>query len=115
MNYYRKAAALFILVLTLILPLFLEQSQETAVVDLEILLEKSQYLSELSNGLSAQNSIEDSKNIKEREAEIMQLVKKTAFELGEKNNYSSILIKQPIYKGGKDITFEVAEQIDKNN
>lgn len=113
MDYYRKAAAVFILVLTLILPVFLEQSQETAVVDLEILLEESQYLNEFSNDALSKN--EDLNNLEKTEAEIMELVRSAVLELGKENNYSSIVIKQPLYKGGIDITLKVAEKIDQNN
>jgi len=115
MDYYRKAAAVFILVLTLILPVFLEQSQETAVVDLEILLEESQYLNEFSNNALSKNKNEDLNNLEKTEAEIMELVRSAVSELGKENNYSSIIIKQPLYKGGIDITLKVAEKIDQNN
>ncbi len=115
MNYYRKAAAIFILILTLLLPLFLEVEKETAVVNLQKVTEESSYLSQLLEENNAQNETASEKNIEEIEREIKQIIKSEASELAAENNYSSIIIKQPVYKGGKDISSELAKKIDKQN
>lgn len=114
MDYYRRAAAVFILFLTLTLPFVLEQSQETAVVDLEKLLAESEYLTEVKTEVRARENSAQA-DIEELEAEIMKLVRKTAAQVGAENNYSSILLKEAVYQGGRDITMEVAAEIDADN
>lgn len=115
MSYYRKAAAVFILVLTLLLPLFLEVEKETAVVNLQKVTEESSYLSQILEENGTQIETDSEKNIEEMEREIKQIIKSEAAELAAENNYSSIIIKQPVYKGGKDISSELAEKIDEQN
>lgn len=113
MHYYRKAAAVFIIILTLILPLFLEKKEETAVVNLEQVIASSTYLTQIET----QNSADlDTNNISKTEIEtkIMNILKDEAAELAAENNYSSILIDQIIYQGGRDVTQELAAKIDEN-
>lgn len=112
MHYYRKAAAVFILVLTLILPLFLEQEESAAVVNLDQVITASSYLSEIKAQSSAEPEA-DQISLAEAEAEIMDILKEEAAELAALNSYSSVLIDQAIYQGGKDISRELAAEIDK--
>lgn len=111
MHYYRKAAAVFILVLTLILPLFLEQEELTAVVNLDQLIKASAHLSQIKAQSSAEPGA-DQISLAEAEAKIMSILEDEAAELAELNNYSSVLIDQSIYQGGRDITEELAAKID---
>lgn len=115
MDYYRKAAAVFILVLTLILPLFLKVEKETAVVNLDKIVEESSYINQFLNTNSAQNNLEDLKNDEALEKELFMIIREAASKLAAENNYSSIIIEQPVYKGGKNISLEVAEKIDEIN
>lgn len=113
MHYNRKAVAVFILVLTLVLPLFLEKEEATAVVNLEGVIAASTYLSQIE----AQSSAEptgDEISLAEAENEIMRILKKEAAELAAVNSYSSILIDNSIYEGGQDITQDLASKIDEN-
>ena len=106
MNYYRKAAALFILFFSLILPLFLEAEEKVAVVDVNTLIKESQTLTSIEQLGS------------DREAarrEIMELIKDSASEFAENNRYSSVITKHALYKGGENITGELAEKIDGEN
>lgn len=114
MHYYRKAAAVFIIVLTLILPLFLEKTEETAVVNLEELISSSTYLSQIK-AQSTADPEENELSLQGAENKIMEILEKEAAEIAAANSYSSILIDQAIYQGGKDITEELAAQIDENN
>jgi len=111
MHYYRKAAAVFILVLTLVLPLFLEQEKATAVVNLDQVIAESAYLSQIK-ARSSVNSGADQISLKEAETRIMDILKSEAAEMAALNSYSSILIDQVVYKGGKDITQELAAEVD---
>lgn len=113
MHYYRKAAAVFIIVLTLMLPLFLKKEEETAVVNLDQVIAASTYLTEIKIQNSADPEIDDISQTKIR-TKIMKILKKESAKLAESNSYSSILIDQTIYKGGKDITQELAAKIDEN-
>lgn len=106
MHYYRKAAAVFILVFTLTLPIFWEAEQEVALVEIKSLMVESKYLS---------TKIAENKNPDIIRAETMKLIKETAAEFAEKNNYSSVVTKHLIYKGGRDITKELAKKIDAEN
>jgi hypothetical protein len=111
MHYYRKAAAVFILVLTLILPLFLEENEATAVVNLDRVIAASSYLSEIKVKSSVEPEV-DQMSLGEAESKIMEILKAEAAELAALNSYSSILIDQAIYQGGRDITQELAKKID---
>jgi hypothetical protein len=113
MHYNRKAAAVFILVLTLILPLFLEKEETTAVVNLERVISTSSYLTEIE-ARSTADPAGDEITLAEAENEIMEILKKESAELAAANNYSSILIDHPVYQGGEDITQKLASKIDKN-
>ncbi|TDP91771.1 hypothetical protein C7957_11654 [Halanaerobium saccharolyticum] len=111
MHYYRKTAAVFILVLTLILPLFLEKNEATAVVNLDRVIDASSYLSEIKARSSAEPEA-DQISLAAAESKIMEILKTEAAELAALNSYSSILIDQAIYQGGSDITQELAAKID---
>lgn len=113
MHYYRKAAAVFIIVMVLILPLFLEKKEETAVVNLEQLIASSSYLRQIKNKSSADPEA-DEISPAQAETEIMEILKNQSAEFAAGKNYSSILIDQSIYQGGKDITQELASEIDDN-
>ncbi|TDO95099.1 hypothetical protein DFR79_10198 [Halanaerobium saccharolyticum] len=113
MHYYRKAAAVFIIVLVLILPLFLEKEEKTAVINLEQVIISSTYLSQIKAESSADQAA-DGVSIKEAENKIMKTLKTEAAELAAEKSYSSILIDQAIYQGGKNVTQELAARIDKN-
>ncbi|ADQ13892.1 hypothetical protein [Halanaerobium hydrogeniformans] len=110
MEYYRKAAAVLIVVLALILPFVLKQAQITAVVDLDQLTAESSYINNLKENVEA-----NPRPNAELEAEIMQLLKETTAELAAKENYQTVVLKHPIYKGGEDITETVIREIDNNN
>lgn len=108
MHYYRKAAAVFILIFALALPFFLEAEAEVAVVEIKTLIAESEYLS--SRAAQAQN-----KNPEALEAEILKIAKKAAVKFAADNNYSSVVTKHLIYKGGTDISRELAIIIDAEN
>lgn len=110
MEYYRKAAAVLIVVLALILPFTLKEAKITAFVDLDQLTAESSYLNNLK-----ENTESKAWQKAELEAEIMQLVKETAAELAERENYHAVVLKHPIYKGGEDITESVVRELDANN
>ena len=113
MHYYRKAAAIFILVLTLILPLFLEQEELTAVVNLEQVVASSSYLSQIkAKAQDSDKPAAEKISLTEAEAQIMEILETEAAELAALNSYGSILIDQAIYKGGKNISQELAAKID---
>lgn len=103
MDYYRKAAAVFILVMTLVSPLFMEREKKVALVEVQTLVAESQKL----------NYIKENRTKKRAEKEIMELIRKSAAEFAQKNNYSSVITKHAIYKGGDDISSALAEKIDK--
>ncbi|RCW60942.1 hypothetical protein [Halanaerobium sp. ST460_2HS_T2] len=111
MHYYRKAIAIFILVLALMLPLFLEKQEQTAVVNLEAVISASSFLSQIRDQIAAdpeKNQI----SLKQAENKIMDILRVEAEELALEKSYSSVLIDQAIYKGGKDISQELADKID---
>ncbi|MFP4021436.1 MAG: hypothetical protein ACLFUK_07510, partial [Halanaerobium sp.] len=83
MDYYRKAAAVFIAVISLMLPFFMEAEEKVAVVEMKTLVKESQKL----------NSIAENKDNKTAEREIMQLIEKSAAEFAEDNHYSSVITK----------------------
>lgn len=126
MHYYRKAAAIFILVIALILPFFLKVEKETAVVDLENIVEASSYLDsfkksslekirekvEKDKGESAGSSQTQKEVIQKIEKEIIAIIRESSSKLADKNNYSTILIKDSVYRGGNDITIDLANKID---
>ncbi len=105
MHYYRKAAAVFILIITLVLPFFLKAEAEVAVVEINTLVAESEYL---SSKIKANNSAA-------AEAEIIKIIKKASAEFAEANNYSSVVSKHLIYQGGKDISRQLAKKIDAEN
>ena len=53
-------------------------------------------------------------SIQQKENEIMEILRKESAELAAEKSYSSILINQSIYRGGRDITQELAAEIDGN-
>jgi hypothetical protein len=106
MHYYRKAAAIFILIITLVLPFFLEVEAEVAVVEIKTLLAESEYLS---------SKAAENKKPEGVEAEMLKTIKKAAAEFAEANNYGSVVTKHQIYKGGKDISSQLAKKIDAEN
>jgi hypothetical protein len=111
MHYYRKAIAIFILVLALMLPMFLEKKEQTAVVNLEGVISASSFLSQIRDQ-SAADPEKNQISLKEAENKIMDILSAEAEELALEKSYSSVLIDQPIYQGGKDISQELADKID---
>lgn len=108
MDYYRKAAAVFILIMTLITPIFLENEGEVAVVEIKTLVEKSSYLNRAAVD-SLKKEKQDQKAVK---AEIMTVIKNSAAEYAAANNYSSVITKDLLYQGGENITEALAQKID---
>lgn len=106
MDYYRKAAAVFILIITLTLPFYLEVESEVAVVEIDALLAESQYLSQKAA---------TAKDPETLEAELMEIIKNSAAEFAQANNYSSVVTKHLVYKGGQDISSDLARKIDAEN
>ena len=106
MGYYRKAAAVFIVVVTLLTPVFLKKEMEVAVVDMNQLIEKSKYLSTL-----------DKKNKTDEKStdKIMDIIENSSREYAINNDYSSVITGHAVYKGGENITEKLAQKIDKNN
>ena len=102
MDYYRKAAAVFIVVISLMLPFFMEVEEKVAVVELETLVKESQRL----------NSIVENKDTKTAEKKIRQLIEESAAELAAENHYSSVITKYAVYKGGENITEDLVKKID---
>lgn len=113
MHYYRKAAAVFIIFLALMLPLFLEKEEETAVINLEQVIAASDHLSQIKADSSAEPDA-DGISLTAAENKIMEILKSEAADLAAEKSYSSILIDQSIYQGGKDVTQELAAEIDEN-
>ena len=111
MHHYRKATAVFIIVLTLMLPLFLEKEEETAVVNLEEVLSASKHLKQLRKESRAALG-EEENSLQTAEAEIMEILRREAEILAAENSYSSIIIDQAVYQGGKNISQEIADKID---
>jgi len=106
MDYFRKAAAIFIVIISITLPFYLEVESEVGVVELEALIVESKYLSQI-----AARDVEK----EAAEAEIMSVIKEAAAEYAAANNYSSVVTKHLIYKGGNNISSELAQKIDAEN
>lgn len=113
MHYYRKAAAVFLAVLALVIPVFLEPTEETAVLSLEEVAAASSHLSQLK-AEAVENTETDTASLRAVEAEIMEILKTEAAQIAAENNYSSVLIDQSIYQGGIDISQKLAARIDEN-
>jgi len=116
-HYYRKAIAVFILVMTLLLPIFIEKTEVTAVVELERVAAESSYINKLKNenltdDLTEAEQVEQQKEV---EARIISLIKESAAELAENGAYQTIIFKHPLYRGGEDITELVIQNIDEKN
>lgn len=111
MHYYRKATAVFIIVLTLMLPLFLEKEEETAVVNLDEVVTASKHLNQIKEEGSAEPE-EGQSSLQEAEKKIMEILRREAEVLAAEESYSSIIIDQAVYQGGKDISREIADKID---
>ncbi|MGM0548038.1 MAG: hypothetical protein ACQER0_02060 [Bacillota bacterium] len=105
MNYYRKAVAVFILVMTLASPLLVAQENKVALVEIKAVTAQSKTL----------NSIKKNKTEAEAEAAIMEIIKKEAALYAKKHNYSSVITKHLVYRGGEDISSALAKKIDKEN
>ena len=106
MEYYRKAAAVFIVIISLTLPFFMEAEEKVAVINVNNLIEESRTL----------NSIAEAEaEPKAARKEIIKLVEKAAAEYAENNDYSSVVNNYPFYKGGENITVELANKIDREN
>lgn len=103
MKYYRKAAAIFIVFIALMLPFVLRAEPKVAVVDLNSLIDQSQEIGSL---------IEKNDRDKTNKEKIRKLTAEAAAELAAENNYSSVITKKNLYKGGEDITSQLAEKID---
>ena len=116
MHYYRKAAAVFLLVITLLLPIFLEKTEVTAVVELEKVVSESSYITKLKNkGLNLRAGLTEQEQAQlknEIESQIMTSIKESAAELAESKNYQTIILKHPLYRGGADITELVIDKLD---
>jgi len=102
MDYYRKAAALFIAVISLMLPFFMQVEEKVALVEMEVLVKKSQKL----------NSIAENRDHKTAEKEIMKLIKTSAAEFAAENHYSSVITGHVLYRGGENITEDLVKKID---
>jgi len=114
MEYYRKAAAIFLLVITLLVPIYLEAEQKTAVADLEKIMEKSRLIQSLNKEyLDAEKGLSAGEQ-EELELKIRSIIESAAAELAEEAdlNYESIIFKHPFYRGGEDITDKIIEVID---
>jgi hypothetical protein len=46
---------------------------------------------------------------------MMTVIKESAAEFAKKNNYSSVITKHLVYKGGKNISRKLAKKIDAEN
>jgi len=118
-HYYRKAIAVFILVMTLLLPIFIEKTEVTAVVELERVAAESSYINKLKNenlNLAAELTEEEQiEQQREVEARIISLIKESSAELAENGAYQTIIFKHPLYRGGEDITELVIKNIDEKN
>jgi Skp family chaperone for outer membrane proteins len=114
MNYYRKTAAVFIIIMTLILPIFLEKEEFTGVVEVNKVYEESRYINNLIDKKldSADNLSEEER--KALEEEVIALIKEAAEEAAKQKNYTAVIFKKPLYRGGEDITGTIIEYIDQN-
>ena len=114
MEYYRKTAAVFLLILTLILPIFLEKEEFTGVVEVDRVYKESRYINKLVN--EKFNSVDDL-SVEEKKAfegEVIALMEDAAAEAAQEKNYTAVIFKNPLYKGGEDITEKIIENIDQN-
>ena len=114
MHYYRKTAAIFILIMTLILPIFLEKEEITAVVEVNRVYEESRYINKLID-----EKLESADNIsaetrKAFEEEVAALIEAAAREAAQQKNYTAIIYKSPFYRGGEDITEKIIKNIDQD-
>jgi hypothetical protein len=112
MHYYRKATAVFIIVITLMLPLFLEKTKQTAVVNLEEVVSASSHLSQIKNEATADKD-ETQSSLQHLENKIIEILRSEAELLAAEKSYSSIVIDQAVYQGGKNVSQELADKIDK--
>lgn len=106
MDYYRKAAAVFIVIISLTLPFFMEVEEKVAVININNLIEESRTLKSIA---------EAEKEQKTARKEIIKVVENAAAEYAENNHYSSVVNNYPFYKGGENITEELANEIDQKN
>ncbi|PUU95543.1 hypothetical protein [Halanaerobium sp.] len=111
MHYYRKATAVFIIVLTLIMPLFLDKEEQTAVVNLDQVVAASKHLSQIKQAVRDKSEKRES-SLRAAEKEIMKILRREAEIIAAENSYSSIIIDQAVYQGGKNISQEIADKID---
>jgi Skp family chaperone for outer membrane proteins len=112
MDYYRKTAAIFIIIMTLLLPLFLEKADFTGVVEVERVYEESSYINKLvDKKLNSADKI-SAEERKSLEGEVTALIKEAAEDAVQDKNYSAIIFKTPLYKGGEDITDNIIKNID---
>lgn len=116
MDYYRKTAAVFLLIITLILPIFLEKEELTGVVDFNRVYEESRYIDELLEEKDASAAQMSAEERKEFEEEVFALIENAAEETAAENsrkNYTAVIFKTPLYRGGEDITDRIIDNIDK--
>lgn len=106
MDYYRKAAAVFIVVVTLLTPIFLKKEMGIAVVDMNKLIEESKYLSTLQKNTEIEKG--NSKTV-------IDIIEDNAEEYAVNNDYSSVITGHALYKGGENITANLARKIDRDN
>ncbi|MFW6274107.1 MAG: hypothetical protein ACOC17_04275 [Halanaerobium sp.] len=115
MDYYRKTAAIFIIIMTLLLPLFLEKEEFTGVVEVDRVYEESSYINSLvDKKFDAEEKI-SAEERKSLEGEVKALIKEAAEDTVQEKNYSAIIFKTPIYRGGEDITDKIIKNIDQKN
>lgn len=115
MNYYRKTAAVFIIIMTLLLPVFLEKEEFTGVVEVNRVYEESRYINKLVNEKLDKADNLSAEERKALEGEVIALIKEAAEEAAKEKNYTSVIFKISLYKGGEDITETIIEYIDQNN
>lgn len=114
MNYYRKTAAVFIIIMALILPVFLEKEEFTGVVEVNRVYEESRYINNLiDKKLDSADNLSE-KERKDLEEEVIDLIKGAASEAAEEKNYTAVIFKTPLYRGGEDITGTIIEYIDQD-
>lgn len=102
MEYYRKAAAVLLVFAVLFSTFFWKPAPKIAVVDINRLIKESKKIKLMTA---------DSKEKKLRR-EVFRLTAEAAEKLAAENNYSSVITKHTLYKGGVDITAELAAEID---
>ncbi len=114
MNYYRKTAAVFIIIMTLILPFFLEKEEFTGVVEVERVYEESRYINKLINEKLDKTDNLSAEKRKLLEEKVITLLEEAAAEAAKQKNYTAVIFKTPLYRGGEDITGKIIEYIDRN-